>query len=120
VLIRTSASGVCHSDLHFVEGSYGHPLPVVLGHEAAGTVEAVGNAGKEELDSKLGLLTGSALEIIGEFESQLSSDESMLYEDFDLTTTVTKDKSLFDKVMTEVSSEVGSSLGFVQDSDFSK
>ncbi len=44
VLIRTGASGVCHSDLHFIEGSYGHPLPVILGHEAAGTVEAVGDA----------------------------------------------------------------------------
>ena len=43
VLLRTRASGVCHSDLHFVEGSYGHPLPVVLGHEAAGIVEAVGD-----------------------------------------------------------------------------
>ena len=42
VLIRTGASGVCHSDLHFIEGSYAHPLPVVLGHEAAGTVEEVG------------------------------------------------------------------------------
>ena len=44
VLLRTGASGVCHSDLHFVEGSYSHPLPVVLGHEAAGTIEDVGEA----------------------------------------------------------------------------
>ena len=42
VLIRTAASGVCHSDLHFIEGSYKHPLPAVLGHEAAGIVEKVG------------------------------------------------------------------------------
>jgi S-(hydroxymethyl)glutathione dehydrogenase/alcohol dehydrogenase len=42
VLIRTAAAGVCHSDLHFVEGSYPHPLPAVLGHESAGVVEAVG------------------------------------------------------------------------------
>ena len=42
VLLRTGASGVCHSDLHFVEGKYSIPMPVVLGHEAAGTVEAVG------------------------------------------------------------------------------
>jgi len=42
VLIRTVAAGVCHSDLHFVEGSYPHPLPAVLGHESAGVVEAVG------------------------------------------------------------------------------
>ncbi len=43
VLIRTKAAGVCHSDLHFVEGSYSHPLPAVLGHESAGVVEAVGS-----------------------------------------------------------------------------
>lgn len=42
VLIRTAAAGVCHSDLHFVEGSYWYPTPVVLGHESAGVVEAVG------------------------------------------------------------------------------
>ena len=39
VLIRTRASGVCHSDLHFVEGKYSIQMPAVLGHEAAGTVE---------------------------------------------------------------------------------
>ena len=43
VLIRTGATGVCHSDLHFVEGKYRINLPAVLGHEAAGTVEAVGS-----------------------------------------------------------------------------
>ena len=42
VLIRTAAAGVCHSDLHFVEGSYPFPLPAVLGHESAGVVEQVG------------------------------------------------------------------------------
>ena len=42
VLIRTGASGVCHSDLHYVEGKYSIETPAVLGHEAAGTVEAVG------------------------------------------------------------------------------
>src|ERR1051325_9006064 len=42
VLIRTAAAGVCHSDLHFIEGAYPHPLPAVLGHESAGVVEAVG------------------------------------------------------------------------------
>ncbi len=42
VLIRTVAAGVCHSDLHFVEGSYPYPLPAVLGHESAGIVEQVG------------------------------------------------------------------------------
>ncbi|HEY1707158.1 MAG TPA: Zn-dependent alcohol dehydrogenase [Rhizomicrobium sp.] len=43
VLIRTAAAGVCHSDLHFVEGSYMYPMPVVLGHESSGIVEAVGS-----------------------------------------------------------------------------
>ena len=42
VLVRTGATGVCHSDLHFVEGKYHTPLPAVLGHEASGTVEATG------------------------------------------------------------------------------
>src|SRR6266436_374442 len=44
VLVRTAATGVCHSDLHFVEGLYSHPVPAVLGHEAAGIVEKVGKA----------------------------------------------------------------------------
>jgi S-(hydroxymethyl)glutathione dehydrogenase / alcohol dehydrogenase len=44
VLVRTAATGVCHSDLHFVEGLYSHPAPAVLGHEAAGIVEKVGKA----------------------------------------------------------------------------
>jgi len=43
VLIRTVAAGVCHSDLHFQNGSYPYPLPAVLGHESAGVVEAVGS-----------------------------------------------------------------------------
>ncbi|HEU5191740.1 MAG TPA: Zn-dependent alcohol dehydrogenase [Methylomirabilota bacterium] len=42
VLVRTVASGVCHSDLHFVDGLYPFPAPAILGHEAAGIVEAVG------------------------------------------------------------------------------
>ena len=43
VLVRTAAAGVCHSDLHFQNGSYPYPLPAVLGHESAGVVEAVGS-----------------------------------------------------------------------------
>jgi len=42
VLIKTVASGVCHSDLHFVDGLYPYAAPAVLGHEAAGIVEEVG------------------------------------------------------------------------------
>ena len=43
VLIRTKASGLCHSDLHVIEGLLSLPsLPAALGHEASGIVEAVG------------------------------------------------------------------------------
>src|ERR671910_54189 len=42
VLVRTVAAGLCHSDLHFMEGKYGHDTPTIPGHEAAGVVEAVG------------------------------------------------------------------------------
>jgi S-(hydroxymethyl)glutathione dehydrogenase/alcohol dehydrogenase len=42
VLIRTAAAGVCHSDLHFIEGLHETPMPCVPGHESAGIVEAVG------------------------------------------------------------------------------
>jgi len=43
VLIRTAACGLCHSDLHFIEGTYPHVLPAIPGHEAAGIVEKVGS-----------------------------------------------------------------------------
>lgn len=42
VLINTKFAGLCHSDLHFIQGSFPHPVPLVPGHEAAGVVEAVG------------------------------------------------------------------------------
>ena len=42
VLIRTSFAGVCHSDLHFADGTYAYPKPYVPGHESSGIVEAVG------------------------------------------------------------------------------
>lgn len=43
VLLRTAAAGLCHSDLHFIDGKYPTPLPAVLGHEASAVVEAVGD-----------------------------------------------------------------------------
>jgi Zn-dependent alcohol dehydrogenase len=42
LLVRMAASGVCHSDLHVVQGIHPTSLPVVLGHEGAGVVEQVG------------------------------------------------------------------------------
>ena len=43
VLLNVAYAGLCHSDLHFIEGLYPHPLPTVLGHESAGIVEEVGS-----------------------------------------------------------------------------
>jgi S-(hydroxymethyl)glutathione dehydrogenase/alcohol dehydrogenase len=43
VVVKTMASGVCHSDLHFVDGFYPMQAPTILGHEAAGIVEDVGS-----------------------------------------------------------------------------
>lgn len=42
VLIQTSAAGVCHSDLHYIQGKYKTRLPTVVGHEASGVVAEVG------------------------------------------------------------------------------
>ena len=42
VLLKTAASGVCHSDLTVLEGGLPVPPPCVLGHEPSGVVEAVG------------------------------------------------------------------------------
>lgn len=48
VLVRIAAAGLCHSDLSVINGDRPRPLPMVLGHEAAGVVEDVG-AGVEDL-----------------------------------------------------------------------
>jgi S-(hydroxymethyl)glutathione dehydrogenase/alcohol dehydrogenase len=42
VLVRVKASGLCHTDLEVIQGSLAYPMPIVLGHEGAGIVEAVG------------------------------------------------------------------------------
>jgi alcohol dehydrogenase len=49
ILIRIEVAGVCHSDLSVVNGSRIRPVPMLLGHEAAGIVEAVGE-GVDDLD----------------------------------------------------------------------
>ena len=48
VLVRIEAAGLCHSDLSVINGDRPRPLPMVLGHEAAGVVEALG-AGVRDL-----------------------------------------------------------------------
>jgi S-(hydroxymethyl)mycothiol dehydrogenase len=42
-LVAVQACGVCHTDLHYREGGIGEDFPYLLGHEAAGVVEAVGD-----------------------------------------------------------------------------
>lgn len=43
VLVRILATGICRSDLSYVDGKWPTPLPIVLGHEGAGTIDAVGD-----------------------------------------------------------------------------
>ena len=42
-LVSVQACGVCHTDLHYREGGIGDDFPYLLGHEAAGVVESVGD-----------------------------------------------------------------------------
>jgi S-(hydroxymethyl)glutathione dehydrogenase/alcohol dehydrogenase len=44
VVVQVAATGLCHTDLHFVEGKLATPVPAVLGHETAGVVLEVGTA----------------------------------------------------------------------------
>jgi S-(hydroxymethyl)glutathione dehydrogenase / alcohol dehydrogenase len=42
IRVKISACAICHSDIHFMEGAWGGELPAVYGHEAAGTIEEMG------------------------------------------------------------------------------
>src|SRR5919201_1813058 len=44
VVVKVRAAGLCHTDLEVIDGSLRYPLPIVLGHEAAGVIEDVGLA----------------------------------------------------------------------------
>jgi S-(hydroxymethyl)glutathione dehydrogenase/alcohol dehydrogenase len=44
VRVATAAVGLCHSDLHVIDGRVARPMPIVLGHEASGIVSEVGTA----------------------------------------------------------------------------
>src|SRR4051794_23924196 len=48
VLVKIAAAGLCHSDLSVIDGNRPRPMPMVLGHEAAGVVEELG-PGVEDL-----------------------------------------------------------------------
>ncbi|HYC07901.1 MAG TPA: zinc-binding dehydrogenase, partial [Candidatus Binatia bacterium] len=54
VLVRMTASGVCHSDLHVRDGEWPRPGPFVIGHEGAGVIEALG----PDVDPAAGLAPG--------------------------------------------------------------
>jgi S-(hydroxymethyl)glutathione dehydrogenase/alcohol dehydrogenase len=56
VLVRVAAVGICGTDLHVVKGDWDRPKPMVLGHEGAGIIEAVG-------DEVQGLAPGDAVVI---------------------------------------------------------
>src|SRR3990172_3210291 len=57
VLVRVLTCGVCHTDLHLVEGELPHPaLPVIPGHEIIGVVEASGaGANRFEIGARFGI-----------------------------------------------------------------
>src|SRR5207248_7630708 len=46
-VVRIQACGVCHTDLHYREGAINDNFPFLLGHEAAGVVEAVGDGAND-------------------------------------------------------------------------
>ena len=47
VVVKLAASGVCHSDLSIQRGLIPLPTPIIIGHEGAGVVEAVGSGGDD-------------------------------------------------------------------------
>jgi S-(hydroxymethyl)mycothiol dehydrogenase len=56
VRVRMIASGICHTDLHAKQGNFGTEFPYLLGHEAIGVIEAVGEgAAQHEVGERVGL-----------------------------------------------------------------
>src|SRR6476619_6959594 len=55
VLVRLTASGICHTDLTVIDGLSALPLPMVPGHEGCGIVEAVGAEGRRVTTGDRGL-----------------------------------------------------------------
>jgi Zn-dependent alcohol dehydrogenase len=60
IRVRMLASGVCHSDLHVRDGEWQRPGPIVMGHEGAGVVEAVGPGVAESTALDVGRLVALA------------------------------------------------------------
>jgi S-(hydroxymethyl)glutathione dehydrogenase / alcohol dehydrogenase len=80
VLVRTAAAGLCHSDLHSIDGSLPARLPACLGHEAAGVVEAVGDqvahvAPGDHVISCLSVFCGHCEHCVSGFPNRCESTE---------------------------------------------
>ncbi len=80
VLVRTAAAGLCHSDLHAIDGSIPARLPALLGHEAAGVVEAVGDqvhhvAQGDHVISCLSVFCGHCEHCVSGFPNRCQSTE---------------------------------------------
>ncbi len=60
VLVRIAAAGLCHTDLEVIEGQLVYPMPIVLGHEAAGVIAAVGPVVESALRAVFLLRAGAA------------------------------------------------------------
>jgi aryl-alcohol dehydrogenase len=71
VLVRVVAAGVCHTDLSTAANYYGSPFPMVLGHEGAGVVEAVGD---EVRSVEVGDHVAMSYDFCGECPNCLSGD----------------------------------------------
>ena len=71
VLVAVAAAGLCHSDLSVIDGTIPFPPPVVLGHEGAGVVEAVG-AGVEHVAPPAAPGLEKAREVIDEAADKLA------------------------------------------------
>ena len=58
VLVRIGAAGLCHSDLSVINGNRPRPMPMALGHEAAGIVEQLGDGRQHALELLVGYELG--------------------------------------------------------------
>ncbi|MDT3766722.1 zinc-binding dehydrogenase [Gleimia hominis] len=84
VLIKVSACGMCHSDLHVISGSIEFPLPCVLGHEVAGEIVELG-PGNEHTGLKVGQkVAGAFLMPCGQCEFCAQGRDDLCSTFFDL------------------------------------
>ncbi len=84
VLVKVSACGLCHSDLHVIGGAIAFPLPCVLGHEVAGEIVEVGE-GNEHTGLEVGQrVAGAFLMPCGQCEACSKGRDDLCAPFFDL------------------------------------